>query len=232
MYFLFDVDGTLTPAREKITAKFHNFFLKFCEKYPVSLVSGSDYIKTQEQLGEEILEKVEYSFNCSGNAVYKKGELVHYSDWRLGEAPRKFLKEYLEKSEYPIRTGNHLEERIGAVNFSVLGRNANMAERLEYYRWDDETEERALLVEEINRQFTGIEAVIGGQIGIDIYQRGCDKSQVLKWYRDKTVIYFGDKCYPGGNDYPLVAKLSKPSKYYSVKKWQETYGILKKNYPI
>ena len=227
MYFLFDVDGTLTPPRDKIDKTFEKFFLKFAKKHPVSLVSGSDYPKTIEQLGRRILDRVEYSFNCSGNAIYSKDELIHYSDWMLGEKPRKFLLDYLEKSEYPERTGLHLEERIGTVNFSVPGRNASFEQRKKYYEWDLIHKEREYLASHINQNYVGLEAVIGGEIGIDIYQRGGDKSQVLKWLKDKDIIFFGDKCFPGGNDYPLYSKLSEDKKYW-VSDWQETYRILSK----
>ena len=56
--FIFDVDGTLTPSRQQIVPKFHDWFLKFIEENYVYLVTGSDYSKTVEQLGKRICESV------------------------------------------------------------------------------------------------------------------------------------------------------------------------------
>lgn len=225
MYFLFDVDGTLTPSRGVIDENFKKFLLEFFSKFPASLVSGSDYSKTVEQLGEELVNRVIYSFNCSGNAIYQDRELVKQTDWVLSESPRNYLLEMIEKSPYPIRTGLHLEERLGAVNFSTVGRNVTQDQRKEYFEWDKIHNERKQIAEYINKNFTGIEAVVGGEISIDIYARGADKSQVLRYLRGKDVIFFGDKCMPGGNDYPLSSKLPK-DKVYAVSNWQETFDVL------
>ena len=53
--FIFDVDGTLTPSRREIEPDFKNFFSNFCEHNNVYLVTGSDFPKTHEQLGDEII---------------------------------------------------------------------------------------------------------------------------------------------------------------------------------
>ena len=51
--FIFDVDGTLTPSRGTIDAGFKEFFMDFCNKNNVYLVTGSDRPKTIEQIGED-----------------------------------------------------------------------------------------------------------------------------------------------------------------------------------
>lgn len=227
MYFLFDVDGTLTPSRGIIDITFKKFLKTFLQKHPASIVSGSDYAKTAEQLGLDLVEHFEYSFNCSGNAIYENGELVGLNDWTLSEKPRLYLNDILLSSSYPKRLGNHLEERIGTVNFSVVGRNANEKERKEYYEWDMIHNERKQIADFINKNFTGVEAVVGGEISIDIYSSGSDKSQVLKYFKNKDIIFFGDKCNPGGNDYPISSKLPNDRVHF-VKNWQETQKILRK----
>ena len=44
--FIFDVDGTLTPSRKKITPEFFDEFFQFTEENDVYLVTGSDRDKT------------------------------------------------------------------------------------------------------------------------------------------------------------------------------------------
>ena len=57
--YVFDVDGTLTPSRQKILPEMETAFNKFIDNYSVYLVTGSDYEKTLEQLGKNVIEKVE-----------------------------------------------------------------------------------------------------------------------------------------------------------------------------
>jgi phosphomannomutase len=50
---LFDVDGTLTKSRNKITQSMKVFMLNVSDRVSVALVGGSDIHKITEQLGEE-----------------------------------------------------------------------------------------------------------------------------------------------------------------------------------
>ena len=72
--FIFDVDGTLTPSRSKIDPEFKIWFTEFCVNNEVYLVTGSDYVKTQEQLGDYLLRWPVFVYNCSGSDVWAKGE--------------------------------------------------------------------------------------------------------------------------------------------------------------
>ncbi len=47
--FIFDVDGTITPSRKKITEDFLPFFNEFVEKNDVYLVTGSDRDKNGQK---------------------------------------------------------------------------------------------------------------------------------------------------------------------------------------
>ena len=43
-------------------------------------------------------------------------------------------------------------------------------------------------------------------------------------------MFFGDRCEPTGNDYPLVKMLKLYDKFYHVKDPDETFSILKEEY--
>ena len=45
--FIFDVDGTLTPSRLRMTEKFAKFFDKWSSENKYYLVTGSDLDKTK-----------------------------------------------------------------------------------------------------------------------------------------------------------------------------------------
>ena len=227
--YLFDVDGTLTPSRCKIDLAFHDEFLKFCKEHTVALVTGSDYEKTYEQLGHYILNEVAYSFNCSGNTVYQCGRLIQASDWTVAADLRSYLEHLLKESKYPgEKTGLHLEERAGTANFSIVGRNANTEQRSHYYSWDCDHSERHTLATQIRNNFLGIDAVVGGETGIDIFPVNCDKSQVLTWF-DTGVVFFGDQCSKGGNDYALADAIIQQDRgtVFQVSDWMHTRDILR-----
>jgi len=229
MYFIFDVDGTLTPSRGKIDSEFEIYFKKFISKYPVALVTGSDLGKTVEQLGQDIVKQVDYCFNCSGNEVYQGSTRIFKSDWEISEDLREYLLEVLSNSKYKFRYGNHLEKRVGMMNFSVVGRDAVGVQRKHYYEWDVVKKEREQLCQYINKNWKDVEAVVGGETGIDIFKRGSNKSQILKYIDSKNLYFFGDRMDFAGNDWPLGQKIIEGNlgKIYHVKDWKDTWTRLK-----
>lgn len=228
--FLFDVDGTLTPSRRKIDPEFGKFFLDLCNERKVYLVTGSDYSKTLEQLGEDICVSVERIYNCSGNEVWSKGSCIKVNEMKLPDLAITWLNGCLKQSTFPLRTGNHIEERTGSVNFSVLGRNATLKERMMYIKFDEEHRERAKIANSFNFTFLEFEAQLGGETGIDIFKKGMDKSQVLDDFnKNDSVAFFGDKIAFPGNDYTLASRITNEGRGCSVEvlNWQRTYEILK-----
>ena len=220
--FIFDVDGTLTPSRQKIDPEFEEFFKAFIASNKVWLVTGSDYPKTLEQLGAEICESVVTVYNCSGNDVWHKGKRVNSKPFEAPEELYNLMNGWLQSSQFPLRCGNHIEERVGTINFSIVGRGAGSFSRREYVAWDTENRERETIAFQINSEFPDITATVGGETGIDIYRKGCDKSQILEDFnKNDKIFFFGDKMEPGGNDWPLAAKLNK-QRCYNVKDWRDT----------
>jgi phosphomannomutase len=229
MHYLFDVDGTLTPSREKINPAFGHWFLGFVRTHDVSLVSGSDYNKTVEQLGSDIIEAAKFVFSCSGNVVREAGEIVHEHNWSIPEPVMDYLKSELFTSPYEERFGKHFEHRTGMMNFSVIGRNAKGRDRTDYYKWDLEHGERARIAKTINDTWPDLFAVVGGETGIDISSAGTDKSQVLEWIKD-DILFIGDRTDPIGNDYTLAYATVEQRRgtFETVNDWKDTWEILKK----
>lgn len=229
-HFIFDVDGTLTPSRQIIDDTFKQFFLSFCKKNSVSLVSGSDYEKTFEQLGPEICDSVHYIFSCSGNSVrnnYTKTIETRHLDYMPDLELR--LTELLHRSDFFLKTGNHIEYRPGGINFSIIGRNANTTQRSQYVIYDKSTNEREIIARTLNEEFPHLETTIGGETGVDIVAAGCNKAQIISYFStDTMLLFFGDSTARGGNDYPLanVIVSNKLGKVYTVSSWQDTYAIL------
>ena len=228
MIYIFDVDGTLTKSRNVIDPKFKTFFEAFIQKNRVWLISGSDKDKTIEQVGFNIWGGVERVYQCSGNQLYIDGELIRENKFEH-EYLDGLLEDFLERSSYEYRYGNHIEKRPGMVNFSVVGRNCTQEQRDQYFIWDLRHKEREEFAWEIRERYPWMDAVVGGEISIDIYNKGQDKGQIVDDIDDKFT-FFGDRLEPGGNDYPVmkavIDKKIKGNKFHHVKNWEDTKKIL------
>ena len=202
--FIFDVDGTLTPSRGKIDDDFKKFFVEFCKNNNVYLVTGSDKPKTVEQIGDELYSMAKRVYNCSGSEVWVGDKQIKTNDWKVPYHVRTWLLDKLEESNFPLRTGLHIEERVGMINFSVVGRNATVGERKLYVKYDKEHNERNVIADLFNKEFSDLIARPGGETGIDISPIGKDKSQIINDFDiNDTLHFFGDRMDPQGNDYPL-----------------------------
>ena len=223
--YIFDVDGTLTPSRQKIQLDFLRFFFGFTFDNDVYLVTGSDRAKTLEQVTPELYDNCERVYNCSGSDVYEGDTNVYRSEWELPWDVERFLNDELDYSSFPLRNGNHIERRAGGVNFSILGRDKDpFLGREEYMRWDKDTDERAVIADRLRSSFPGLSVALGGQTGIDIGPYGSDKSQILRDFsQDDELHFFGDRMEKGGNDYSLAEAVKEMGGFpHHVKNWEDT----------
>ena len=226
---MFDVDGTLTPSRGRMNKDFSLWFGSFCHEHSVYLVTGSDRPKTIEQIGEYLYSKCESVYQCSGNDHWKGDTNIRSNDWVLPDLARRFLEKCLVDSDFSIRTGNHIEQRSGMVNFSVVGRNANLEERAAYVRSEEQVSEREYIAKKFNDAFSDLEATVGGDTGIDISARGMSKKQVLTDFdKDAIIHFYGDKTFPGGNDHEIAMEVrARGNEAVQVDDWRHTWKLLK-----
>lgn len=226
--FVFDVDGTLTPSRCPMDAEFADWFREFMHERHYVFVSGSDYAKLQEQVPADILRDAFEVFACSGNSHWVYGNEIYRNSWTPSETLLEYLADELLYAAWPRekQRSNQIEIRTGLVNFSTLGRNCTAAERAEYAAWDTQHGERQKIRDRILRHFPDLECEIGGEISLDIYPQGCDKSQIIKHLPDMPMYFFGDGIRPGHNDYTLAQALKAPSQSFPVENWTDTWSKL------
>ena len=48
----------------------------------------------------------------------------------------------MAKSDFPVKTGRHYEERVGMINYSIVGRNATQEQRKLYEECDSDKQVR------------------------------------------------------------------------------------------
>lgn len=107
---LFDVDQTLTPARRTIEQSMIDCLKKVMDKgVAIGIVSGSDLNKVTEQVGNEMVKNVDYTFSENGLYSLKRGEFFSkrsISD-ELGEEKLKkfinFCLRYIADLDIPIK---------------------------------------------------------------------------------------------------------------------------------
>ena len=199
-------------------------FIIFSCKHDVYLVTGSNREKTIEQIGLDVYNRAKRVYNCAGNDIYERGNLVYRNPWKLPDDARRFLNDELDFSQFTLKTGNHIEDRPGCVNFSILGRNALFEEREIYKEWDKLMNERIDIAHRFNSEFPDLFAFVGGETGIDISSKGSDKGQIIRDFSfDDELHFFGDRMDEMGNDYPLAVEVKKRGGYtYHVKDWEDT----------
>jgi phosphomannomutase len=228
--FMFDVDGTLTPPRQKMTPKFRALFEEFVNQEKVFLVSGSDIAKIKQQVPATVLSKCVGVFGSSGNEYVGSNGDSYINAFDPPPSLISDLESHLDTSPYELRTGNHIEYRPGMINFSVVGRDATSDQRSKYNAWDSKNAERRFLAREILNKYPAIDVKIGGQISIDIYPRGLDKAQsiehVRSMYDSCSIVFFGDRTDEDGNDYSVTLVMDEGDVVHAVESEEDTYLIL------
>lgn len=231
MKYIFDVDGTLTPSRGRMNREFANWFEHFATHNAVYLVTGSDRDKTLEQIPDYIYNLCVTVYQCSGNDVWQQDKNLRTSDFKLNDILFQDLIYELENSKFNTRTGNHIDERPGLANFSVLGRNASLEERFLYHQWDEHKNERQNICERLRKKWPDYNFQVAGETGIDITAKGSTKAQILEDFGHADVIYFfGDNCQVGGNDHEIALAVNdreNKSTVFEVVNWEDTWNWLK-----
>ena len=229
--WVFDVDGVLCNTNELATQEFRIWFQNWSQNRRYYLVTGGRREKTILQLGQDIVDGAEMLFNCIGNCVWQHGEETRVNQFTLTQQEESWLKVMLATSKFPLRTGWHIDLREGSMNFSIVGRNADLVQRAQYRTWDQQHQERAGIARDFVTMFPRFEAYLGGDTSIDICLRGANKGRcvdVIRTHAQDHIFFFGDKCHPGGIDEPFVKRCSEDlgDRIFHVSGYQETWNIL------
>lgn len=178
----------------------------------VGIVGGSDAAKIAEQLGASAAQDYDYVFSENGLMAHKDGKLLDKQSLRthLGEAKLQalinFILHYVADLDIPIKRGTFVEFRNGMLNVSPIGRNCSQEERDAFEAYDKDANVRAKMVQVLQQKFHDYDLTysIGGQISFDVFPRGWDKTFCLRYLDEyEEIHFFGDKTYPGGNDYEI-----------------------------
>ncbi len=108
---LFDVDGTLSLARQSITPEFHALLAKLRKQCVIGVVGGSDLKKVREQLqitAADFTNEFDYVFAENGLTAFKDGKQLasqSFIGWLGEEKYKKLVKfclKYIADLDIPI----------------------------------------------------------------------------------------------------------------------------------
>jgi len=213
---LFDVDGTMTAPRLLIDPEMEKFMEEEVKpRASIGLVGGSDIKKIAEQMrGMDVVKKYDYFFSENGLVAYKNGELIAEQSILKkfgGENLQKMINfslKYMAELELPAKRGTFVEFRTGLINLCPVGRSCSYEERLEFAKFDTENQVRLKFKEALEKEFghLGLQFAMGGQISIDAFPKGWDKTFCLQFVEKdgfEKIHFFGDKTAAGGNDHEI-----------------------------
>ena len=248
---LFDMDGTLTPARKLMGAAMVNKLNELLNYAKVGIVTGSgiNYVKEQCKPILENSTKVDdiILMPCNGTMVYRHKE----GNWQqefgvsmeasLGrnnfrELIKTLLKlqhEFAYKEDDVPLIGHFISYRESLLNWCPLGRDATFSYREEFVKKDNERNIRKHLHTKLKENLesvgiTGITAALGGNTSIDIYPTGWDKSFALKHFPEDEIWFVGDRCIGDGNDRSIYEALKSSNRSYQTTSPEQTIEIIDK----
>lgn len=125
---LFDVDNTLTPARQSVSPEMLQLLSVLRHKCAIGFVGGSNLVKQQEQLGTPSIPVIglfDFCFAENGLTAYRLGEQLasnSFIGW-LGQEKYKqlvnFCLRYIADIECPVKTGTFVEFRYVVMQLTV-----------------------------------------------------------------------------------------------------------------
>lgn len=235
---LFDVDGTLAKSTLKIKKEMIEKLIELKNKgYTLSIVGGGTYEHIIYQINKENEILFNYIFSENGLVTYKNGELYHKNDIKLELGENliqkviNYILIYIANLELPYKRGSFILFRTGMLYITPIGSNCSKEEREFFIDYDSKNKVREKMIKDLLNKFKNenIDVKMGGAIGIGLHPKGWDKSYILDLLdlkKYEKIYFYGDRCEPNGNDYPLYSN-NLINGYY-VKNPEHTYQLLNK----
>lgn len=223
--YFFDMDGTLTPSRKKMSYKMAVALGKLSELCQVGIVTGSgmNYVTEQCEILSEVFA-IDWNnihlLPCNGTQWYrwknKKFQCKHSVDLKSKIGSEKYklliseicrgqarlLEGDLKNSEI---TGTFFQYRKSLLNWCPIGRDSGDDEREAFIILDNQLALRDKEIGGLRKFFqenslNDLIVAKGGDTSFDIYPKGWDKTYALQHFGNEQIVFVGDKCTGNGND--------------------------------
>jgi len=127
-------------------------------------------------------------------------------------------------------SGTFFQYRGSLLNWCPIGRTADTQQRDEWKKWDEGYCIRSNYMDELQKYIAKeklpITVALGGSTSFDIYPAGWNKTYGLQHYDGWDVLFVGDKCQPGGNDWHLYSALSDADRAWETDGPETTISII------
>ena len=241
---LFDMDGTLTEAREKINKETINSLMRLSFHAAIGILTGSkmeDLVYQCEELWKSKLpfwDGFLYLLPCNGTkcykvtkdgiseAIYEKDMRSHLGKKRLSDIFKRIqMAQHLTISDKMFNNihvePDFIDYRGSLINWCPIGRSASKDMRSMFSVIDKKESVRTTMIEYLkagSNIFEGITIAKGGLTSLDIFPNDWDKTYPIPYFDadlDYHRVWFvGDACEPGRNDYEIYRLLSLDGVFY------------------
>ena len=204
----FDLDGTLTQHRTKLSRENRELLDRLSKKYKLLMVGAGAALRIYGQMDS-------YPIDIIGNyglqyAEYRDGELKLVRDEVVDcdkESCTARVNALREKYGFLEYAGESVEfHKSGSVTFPIIGTKAKQEDKLAF---DPDKKKRRKIYDEVCRVFSEYNVFVGGSSSFDIVPKPYDKYYALDRYCKENgilhseVLFVGDDYGAGGNDEPV-----------------------------
>jgi len=226
---LFDLDGTLAEATKQIKSDMKEKLSQLKENnYHLGIVSGGTFDKINYQISNDTLFKYIFSENGmigydNQNKIFEKTLDEEFSSETMELVYKKInitlidifcrVENFIYKStKIQINDIPKIEKRNSMLYLVPSGVSCNEIIRSSFMEIDSNEKIRDEIIRRLKIPLhdLGFSIKIGGNVGLAVCPLGWDKSYILSNKildidsYDK-VYFYGDKCHPDGNDYPIFS---------------------------
>ncbi len=216
----FDLDGTLAPSKERVSAEMGELLAKLTHKMPVAVLSGGGLPQFEKQLLPALGESTDlsriYLFPDSAAQcyVYAGDAWAPKYDYHFTAEEKAQILSAIDEAkkevsfEQPAQLwGEQVEDRGAEITFSALGQHAPIEEKQTY---DPTRAKRRPLYEALVKKLPQFSIGLNATTSIDITRKDINKAygilQLVKLsgVSVSEMLYVGDALEEGGNDSVVI----------------------------
>lgn len=204
----FDLDGTLTQHKSKLTERCRETLVELSRRYPLVMVCAGSCQRVYEQMGQFPIDII----GCYG----MERSSVHNGTFQMvnrtrTEQDRHAAIQKMERIRMEYGFLDYDGESVefhgsGVITLPLLGTGAPLEKKLAF---DPDRRKRRACYDRVRGIFPQYNVFIGGSSSFDIVPKPFQKRYALEQYVQRMgvspedVVYFGDDYGLGGNDSDL-----------------------------
>lgn len=204
----FDLDGTLTQHKTKLSLENRQFLTNLSKKYKLLMIGAGQCTRIFEQMEHfpiDIIGNYGMQFgkynSTTGSLDLIKNESITVCDRQKNDERAALMR---EKYGFKKFAGDSMEYHpSGCLTFPILGTKAKIDDKLSF---DPDRAKRRKIYDEVKALFPEYIVFVGGSSSFDMAPKPYDKYYALNLYckennlLHENVLYAGDDYGTGGND--------------------------------